>query len=193
LRINIAIAGGPCTGKSTLAASLFARLKESGLDYDLVMEESRKLKKEFGYCRSPFERFYLWRQQNREEERSTATNGFVTDQPLFQLYVQARQYAQTKRDWLAVRELLRMSLEIRKRYHLIVIAKDPEEILYKTDQGRASSRAIALERHALLRTFIEHFWPEKAVPVSGPVAERVQQVYAALIVKREKRKKNKKK
>ena len=45
MKINIAIAGGPCTGKSTLAAALFAELKIKGLDYDLIAEESRKLKK----------------------------------------------------------------------------------------------------------------------------------------------------
>lgn len=57
--INIAIAGGPCTGKSTLAAMLFAKLKTIGYDYDLVTEEFRKLRKEMGDCRSPFERLYM--------------------------------------------------------------------------------------------------------------------------------------
>src|SRR5689334_9017249 len=117
-RINIAIGGGPCTGKSTLAAALFAKLKEAGYDYDLVAEEGRKLKKEFGGCRTPFDRLYLWRQQDREERRSSATNGFVTDSPLFQLYAQARQYAKDSRDQLAVRELFRMCLEIEDRYQL---------------------------------------------------------------------------
>ncbi|HEB47068.1 MAG TPA: hypothetical protein ENI22_02125, partial [Candidatus Pacearchaeota archaeon] len=55
-RINIAITGGPCTGKSTLAANLFSHLKNKDFDYDLIEEEARKLKIELGKFRSPFER-----------------------------------------------------------------------------------------------------------------------------------------
>jgi nicotinamide riboside kinase len=180
LKINIAIAGGPCTGKSTLAAALFAELKSRGYDYDLIFEENRKLKKEFGHPRSPFDRFYMWRQQEREELRSIAVNGFITDMPLFYFYVSARQYAKEPRDNLAVRELFRMCLEIEDRYHLIVIAKNPFEIPYQTDQCRESNEVWARERHDLIRTFVEHFWPEKLFLVEGKVKKRVSQVLLKL-------------
>jgi nicotinamide riboside kinase len=174
--INIAVAGGPCTGKSTLAAALFAELKIRGYDYDLVTEESRKLKAEFGNFRSPFERFYMWRQQEREELRSTALDGFISDQPLFHFYVQARQYASEDRDKLAIRELFRMCLEIEDRYQLIVMAEDPFEIPYKTDQSRKCDESWARTRHNLIRSFVEHFWPEKLLLIKGEVEERVIQV-----------------
>ena len=180
MRINIAIAGGPCTGKSTLAAALFAELKLKGLDYDLVTEESRKLKKEFGNFRSPFERFYMWRQQEREELRSIALDGFITDIPLFHFYVQARQYASEKRDELAVRELFRMCLEIKDRYQLIVLPENPYEIPYKADQSRRIDEKGAKERHNLIRSFIEHFLPERLFLVKGSVKERVSQVVKKL-------------
>ena len=176
MKINIAVAGGPCTGKSTLAAALFAELKIRGYDYDFVGEEDRKLKKEFGHFRSPFERVYMWRQQEREELRSTASNGFITDKPLFHYYVQARQYASEPRDNLAVRELFRMCLEIEDRYQLIVIAENPFEIKYKKDQSRKSNEAWARERHHLIRSFIEHFWPNKILFVKGGIKKRVSQV-----------------
>lgn len=174
-KVNIAIAGGPCTGKSTLAANLFAALKNYGLDYDLVLEEDRKLKKEFGIFRSPFERFYMWRQQEREELRSNAENGFITDKPLFHYYVQARHYASEPRDMLAIRELFRMCLEIEDRYQLIIIAKNPLEIPYKTDNSRKSKKKPARERHDLTRSFVEHFWPEKLFFVEGPLEKRLEQ------------------
>jgi len=180
MKINIAMAGGPCTGKSTLAAALFAELKIRGFDYDLVAEEDRKLKKEFGHFRSPFERFYMWLQQEREELRSTALDGFITDKPLFHYYVQARQYASEPRDQLAVRELFRMCLGIEGRYQLIVIAKNPFEIPYKTDQSRKSKEVWARERHDLVRSFVEHFWLEKLLFVEGEVKERVAQVIQKL-------------
>ncbi len=180
MKINIAVAGGPCTGKSTLAAALFAELKFRGFDYDLIEEEKRKLKKEFGDFRSPFERFYMWRQQEREELRSNAVNGFITDMPLFQFYVQARRYAVEPRDNLAVRELFRMCLEIENRYQLIVVARNVFEIPYKKDQGRSVDEIIAKESHDLIRSFLEHFWPEKLFFVEGTVQQRTSQVLARL-------------
>lgn len=180
MKINIAIAGGPCTGKSTLAAALFAELKVRGFDYDLIEEEARRLKKELGNPRSPFERFYLWRQQEREELRSNALDGFISDSPLFHLYLQARQYAAEPRDDMAVRELFRMCLEIKDRYQLIVIAKDPFEIPYKKDQSRDGDEKWAKERHDLIRSFVEHFWPEKLFFVKGDLKERLTQALSKL-------------
>lgn len=179
-KINIAIAGGSCTGKSTLAAALFASLKERGADYDLVAEEARKLRGEFGLCRTPFDRFYLWRQQEREELRSRASDGFITDAPLFDLYVKARQYTAEPRDDLAVRELFRMCLEVKNRYQIIIMAENHSEIPFKTDQSRVGSEAGSRERHALIRSFVEHFWLEKLLLVRGSVAERVETVLSRL-------------
>lgn len=180
MKLNIAVAGGPCTGKSTLAATLFAKLKFIGFDYDLIAEESRKLRPEFGDYRSPFERFYMWRQQNREEERSTAADGFVTDAPLFGLYVGARMHVREPRDNLAVRELFRMCLEINDRYALIVMAENLHEIAYKTDGARAGDEDNARKKHDLTRSFVEHFWPERLLLVRGLPSERVTKVLTRL-------------
>jgi len=182
-KVNVAIAGGPCTGKTTLAASLFAAMKYDGYDYDLVTEESRKLKKEFGGFRTPFDRFYMWRQQEREELRSTAKNGFITDKPLFHFYIQSIQYAKEPRDWLAVRELLRMCMEIQEkdRYQLVVIARDPFEIKYKRDQVRSSKVEEARERHELIEHYLGLFWRKKMMYVEGPLEERLEQVKKRLV------------
>lgn len=182
--INIAIAGGPCTGKSTLAAALFAELKEHGADYDLITEERRHISRELGPCRSPFDRFYLWRQQEREELRSMAADGFITDSPLFQFYVEARQHVSEPRDKLAIRELFRMCLELEERYQLIVMASDPFEIVYKIDKCRSGEEKRARERHALLRSFVEHMWPTKLLFVHGSVKERLAIVLPHLAVLR---------
>lgn len=179
-KVNIAVGGGACTGKSTLAAELFARLKEIGYDFDLINEESRKLAKEFGSCRSPFDRFYLWRQQEREELRSSARDGFITDTPLFQYYAQAKQWRREKRDELAIRELFRMCAEMKHRYALFVIAKNPREIRYKTDGSRKGKRAQAFVRHEIIRTFVEHFIPDRVLFVEGPLEERTAQVLKRL-------------
>lgn len=180
-KINIAIAGGPCTGKSVLAAHLYSSLKIKGFDYDLILEECRKLKPEFGKFNDPFERFYMWRQQEREELRSTAENGFVTDKPLFHYYCQVKQFASQPRDNLALRELYRMCIEIQDRYQLIVIPKDSSEVKYKNDNSRVSEEKIARERHQIIRSFVEHMWPEKLFLISGSLEDRTNQVIDKVI------------
>ena len=179
-KINIAIAGGPCTGKSTLAAALFAELKFRGFDYDLLTEDCRKFKNKFIGFRNPFERFYMWRQQERQEFRSNALDGFITDNPLFHFYIEARQYAKEPKDELAIKELFYMCLEIKDRYQLIVIAKSPSEIPYKKDQSRKGNLFSAREKHRLAKSFVEHFWPEKLLLVDGNVKKRVSQVIKKL-------------
>ena len=182
-RINIAITGGSCTGKSTLAATLFANLKIKGLDYDLIGEESRKLKKELGDFRNPFERFYMWRQQEREELRSIAINGFITDTALYIYYTGARYFASEPRDNHAVRELFRMcsELEEQNRYQLIIMAKNPLEIPYKTDASRSSDKDSALEKHRLIKTFLEHVCNEKLFFVEGDLNHRLKQALKKIL------------
>jgi nicotinamide riboside kinase len=175
-KLNIAIAGGQCTGKSVTAAALFAHLKTNGLDYDLIGEEKRKLGKEFGDYQSPFDRFYMWRQQEREELRSTAREGFITDSPLFHFYSSAKIYSNSKRDDMAVRELFRMCLEIKDRYQLIVIAKDPAELPYQKDGCRHAGRERALQKHQIVRTFVEHHHPDRLLFVSGKLPNRLKTI-----------------
>ena len=179
-KINVAFAGGSCTGKSTLAALLFAHLKIAGFDYDLIGEEHRKIKTEFGNYQSPFERFYMWRQQEREELRSTASDGFITDSPLFAFYAGAKLYSEEPRDQLAVRELFRMCLEVKDRYQLIVVAENPEEIPYRTDGCRKAGKKHALARHAVIRSFLDHFLPEKLLLVKGDLETRCAVVESKL-------------
>jgi nicotinamide riboside kinase len=179
-KINIAIAGGQCTGKSVTSAALFAHLKIHGLDYDYIGEEHRKLVSEFGDYKSPFERFYMWRQQDREERRSTAEDGFITDAPLFHFYASAIMYSAEPRDDLAVRELFRMCLEIKDRYQLIVMAEDPNELPYKRDGCRHAGREKSLRKHQLVQTFVSHHYPNRLLLVKGPLDQRISQIEARL-------------
>ncbi len=173
-KLNVAFAGGQCTGKSTTAAALFAHLRTHGLDYDLIGEEKRKLVSEFGDYTSPFDRFYMWRQQEREELRSTARDGFITDAPLFHFYSSAKIYVSKPRDMLAVRELFRMCLEIQDRYQLIVMAEDPEELPYRIDSCRHGGREKSLLKHKIVRSFVDHHYPERLLLVKGPLANRIK-------------------
>lgn len=101
---------------------------------------------------------------------------FITDAPLFNFYVSARMYAKEPRDNLAVRELFRMCMEVEDRYQLIAIARNPREIAYRTDQCRTAEDGESLRRHVMIRSFVEHFWPEKLLFVEGEPEARLEQV-----------------
>jgi hypothetical protein len=179
-RINIAIGGGSCTGKTTLANYLSAVLKMKGHDYDLIHEERRLLRKEMGSCRSPFERLYLWRQQDRQELRSTARDGFVTDWPLFHFCTGAMLNVREPRDKMAVRELLRMWFEVEDRYQLVVMAADPDEIPYKKDAARKGEKQLSRQKHELAVSFARLFLPDKLLLVRGNPQARAKMVFKRL-------------
>lgn len=175
-KINIAIAGGPCTGKSTLAAYLFASQKMKDYDYDLITSESRKVRAVMGKYRNPFKFFYLWRLQDKAETSSIAKDGFITDTPLFNRYGTAQVFARSNRDKLAVGELFKMCLEVEDRYQLIVMAKNPFEFNYSRDSTRIMSRREAAWQHRLIRDFVEDHWPRKVLYVEGTLEQRLEQV-----------------
>ena len=108
----------------------------------------------------------MWRQQEREELRSTAKDGFITDAPLFHFYASAIMYRSEPRDDLAIRELFRMCLEVKQRYHLIVLAANPEELPYKKDGCRHAGIEKALQKHKIVKTFVEHHFPERLLFVN---------------------------
>lgn len=184
-KINIAVSGGPCTGKSTLAAYLTYRLKMEGFDYDSIGEEYRRLRTEFGQFESPAERCYMFMQQEREELRSNALDGFVTDSPLFHLFVSARLHQQTHKDLMIVRELQRQSISATSRYDIITIAQDPREFPYKTDTARKGGEEKSTSLHRMQRNFIELFFPEKMLLLGGSVEDRGEQVVTHLKALRE--------
>ena len=172
------MAGGFCTGKSTLAARVFSELKVAGLDYDLVQEQKRQLHKEFGQYTSILDRFYMVIKQLEAEARSTATDGFVTDYPLFHFHIHALQYADTEkeRDKLAIVDLFKVGLETGKNYHLIVLAQNPLEIPFAVDGARSSNAETARRHHDLSVHFLETHFKSKLLYVSGTLEERTKAV-----------------
>lgn len=179
-RINIALSGGPCTGKSTLAAYLTYRLKMEDLDYDSIGEEYRRLKTEFGQFESPAERCYMWMQQDREEYRSNALDGFITDSPLFHLFISAKFHEITHKDLMIVRELQRQSIYTTKRYEIIAMAENPREFPYVEDGARHGGEERSTRLHGMMRNFVELFFPDKLLLVSGNSEERGDQVVTRL-------------
>jgi len=68
-----------------------------------------------------------------------------------------------------------LELEEENRYGLIIMAENPSEIKYKKDMSRSSSLEIAKQRHQIIKSVVEHLWPEKLFLVSGDLEQRTQQ------------------
>lgn len=80
--IIVDLYGGPGTGKSTTAALLFARLKQAGLNAELVREYVKEWAWE-GRTPGPFDQFYFFGKQSRKESLLYGrVDVIVTDSPV---------------------------------------------------------------------------------------------------------------
>ncbi|MBR9704540.1 AAA family ATPase [Candidatus Pacearchaeota archaeon] len=175
-KINIAIAGGNCTGKTTLAHLLFSKLKEKELDYDYIEDYGRRVVHRLGYFKTSIECFYLFHMQQDLEESSRAFNGYVTETPLFHFNFHAELCAKDDRDRLGVEDLWRLWNARMDNYPIIAIAKDPEETPFRHDSSRKSSEKFERKRHMMINNYLELFCSDKLVRVSGNPGNRADQI-----------------
>lgn len=75
--------GGPCTGKSTLAASLFAKMKVAGYNVELVTEYAKDLTWEERHNILEKDQLYIFTKQHRKLLRIKDNVDYaITDSPL---------------------------------------------------------------------------------------------------------------
>ncbi len=77
---------------------------------------------------------------------------------------------------MIVRELWRRSADATERYGIIAVAENPREFGYTTDQVRSAGPDSSTRRHSLIRSYVEHHFPERLVLVGGLPEERAEQV-----------------
>ncbi len=91
--VRIALLGAPGCGKSTLAAYVYAMLKDEGLDGDLVQEYIREhINKHKKVPSITFQSIVYERQLEKEKILPTDLDFFVTDSPHILSYIYASMY-----------------------------------------------------------------------------------------------------
>lgn len=94
--IVINIAGGPGTGKTTVAAELFSKLKEKGYEVENVSEFAKELVWE-GRNEAFDDRLYMHGEQNhRLMQMNNKLDYIITDSPLFLTAVYNNYYLKDK-------------------------------------------------------------------------------------------------
>ena len=94
--IVINISGGPGTGKTTIAAELFSKLKEKGYDVENVSEFAKELVWE-GRSEAFNDRLYMHAEQNhRLMQMNGKLDYIITDSPLFLTSVYNSHYLKSK-------------------------------------------------------------------------------------------------
>lgn len=149
--IVINIAGGPGTGKTTVAAEIFSVLKEKGYDVENVSEFAKELVWE-GRTEAFNDRLYMHGEQNhRLMQMNGKLDYIITDSPLFLTSVYNHYYLEDKFPESYNKMIDLATIETFKLYHnrvyLLERATDYNVVGRRENQKEASDIDLAIRKY----------------------------------------------
>lgn len=151
--IVINIAGGPGTGKTTVAANLFSKLKEKGYEVENVSEFAKELVWE-GREQAFGDRLYMHGEQNHRLMQMNGKLDFIiTDSPLFLTSVYNNYYLSDKFPASYNKMIDTVTSETFKLYNNKVYLLE-RKTSYKTI-GRRENQKTALDIDKALQQYLK--------------------------------------
>lgn len=149
-RINIF--GGPSIGKSTVAAWLFARLKQDGHNVELVSEWIKAWAWQ-GIKQNGFDQLYIFAKQLRKEDIILRNGGIIiSDSPLLMQLAYIKECPVTSTDLYG--PLYNIANEYERQYPSfnVVLERDPSHSYEQSGRYQTEEQAIKMDQaiHSVL-------------------------------------------
>jgi nicotinamide riboside kinase len=158
MRINLF--GGPCTRKSTLAAYLFAALKERGKSVELVTEYVKFWAYQNRLPQSLDQIYILAKQLHTEDTLlSRGVGCIITDSPVLLTAVYAGYYGG---DAELSEDLARLSRQLDKKYRTLNLLIERDDSSYEAE-GRFQTLEVAKQIDAAIEARVRSHYPEDSI------------------------------
>lgn len=156
MTIRIALLGGPSAGKSTLAARVFADLKEEKIITELVQEYAREHINKYGKISNILSQYLIYEKQKEKEDIiPSRVQVVITDSPTILSYIYGLYYYDPSNvdHQQMVIEMYRKIINDIKRYDLIFYLEPTRP--YVQDGTRTQTAEEAKEIGEMVVQFLE--------------------------------------
>jgi thymidylate kinase len=149
--------GGPCSGKSTLCASVFTKLKMEGIDCEMALEYAKDVVWEESFTKLKNQIYIFGKQHSRINRLLGKVDVVITDSPLINSII----YDDTKNKYLKDLVLHEFSKLNTINYFL-------NRSTEYNPNGRTQTKEAALEVDKLYRDILEtNFIPYKNIELGN--------------------------
>lgn len=184
LTIKIGLLGGPCCGKSSLAAAVFAKLKSNDITADYVPEFAREaINKKIVDPTTLSGQFVIYDEQKfREDCIPEEIQYVISDSPLVFCFPYALEYSSVynKSDRHLLHNIYLKFLDSFSRYDYLFLCCREKKYILDGTRTQTEEQAIEIDNKIKFLLDIHHV---KYSELFGTIEERVKQVLDIIGVK----------
>lgn len=150
--------GGPCSGKSTAAAYLFAKMKYLGLNVELVTEEAKDAVWEENQCRLESQEYLFGAQALKLARLRGKVDYIITDSPLpMQLYYNKQLPEEKRIPHEAFKELIFSTMDQYRCFDVWLERGDWYEPTGRTQESSAEADQVGYDIQCEVEAFFQGY------------------------------------